>query len=142
MSKREDYKELYLYMKKAKDICLSLDSKYFKKMLLHGDLHHDNILLSNNGEYKIIDPKGVIGDPIFDVPRFILNEQDDDISFEQNCLKIIKIIDYFENSLNIPNEVIKQCFFIEMTMANCWEVEDGAAPNLDCVAMAEYIMHS
>lgn len=142
MSKREDYKELYLYMKKAKDICLSLDFKYPKKMLLHGDLHHDNILLSNNGEYKIIDPKGVIGDPIFDVPRFILNEQNDDISSEQNYLKTSKIIDFFEESLNIPNKIIKQCFFIEMAMANCWEVESGAAPNLDSVVMAEAIMYS
>lgn len=142
MSKREDYKELYAYMKKAKDICLSLNSKYTKKMLLHGDLHHDNILLSNNGEYKIIDPKGVIGDPIFDVPRFILNEQDDDKSSDENYLKTCEIIDYFEDSLNIPNKTLKQCYFIEMAMANCWNVEGGEAPNLDQVAMAEAVMHT
>ncbi len=140
MSRREDYRELYLYMEKAKEICLSLDLKYSKKMLLHGDLHHDNILLSNNGEYKIIDPKGVVGDPIFDVPRFILNEQDDTLPSHQNYLKTGKIIDFFEKSLNIPSKVIKQCFFIEMAMANCWEVESGSALNLDSVAMAEAIM--
>lgn len=142
MSKREDYKELYAYMKKAKDICISLNSKHTKKMLLHGDLHHDNILLSNNGEYRIIDPKGVIGDPIFDVPRFILNEQDDDKSSDENYLHTCKIIDYFEDSLNIPNKTLKQCFFIEMAMANCWNVESGEAPNIDQVAMAEAIMHT
>lgn len=142
MSKREDYIELYAYMKKAKDICLSLNSKYTKRMLLHGDLHHDNILLNNNGAYKIIDPKGVIGDPIFDVPRFILNEQDDDKSSDENYLKTCRIIDYFEHSLHIPSKTLKQCFFIEMAMANCWNVESDEVPNLDSVAMAEALMHT
>src|SRR5690606_26957886 len=50
MSKRQDCKELYLYMKKARDICQSLSSTYSQKVLLHGDFHHDNILLSSDGE--------------------------------------------------------------------------------------------
>ncbi len=42
------------------------------KVLLHGDLHHDNILLHQN-QWLAIDPKGFIGDPIFDVCAFIHN---------------------------------------------------------------------
>jgi hypothetical protein len=60
MSKREDCRELYLHMKKAQDICLSLSKMYSQNVLLHGDLHHDNILLGSDGAYKIIDPKGVM----------------------------------------------------------------------------------
>lgn len=82
MSKLQNYNELYLHMKKAKELCLSVSSIYPKKLLLHGDFHHDNILLHNNGEYKIIDPKGVVGDPVFDVSRFILNEFSDEITSE------------------------------------------------------------
>lgn len=64
-------------------------------MLLHGDFHHDNILLSNNGDYVIIDPKGVIGDPVFDIPRFILNEFGDEITTEL-YKKINGIIGFLE----------------------------------------------
>lgn len=67
-------------------------------MLLHGDFHHDNILLGNDGEYIIIDPKGVIGDPVFDIARFILNEFDDEITTEL-YKKINHIISILEKNL-------------------------------------------
>lgn len=141
MSSREDYKVLYLYMKKAESICLQISKSYNKKMLLHGDFHHDNILLNNDGNYKIIDPKGVVGDPIFDVPRYILNEYEEDISDEKYYEKIDTIINSLETSLGIPNKIIKQCYFIEVVMANCWDVESNAKPNIQSVIMAENIMN-
>ena len=36
-------------------------------VLLHGDLHYDNILSSDRAGYLLIDPKGAIGDPAFDI---------------------------------------------------------------------------
>ncbi|MDT8719175.1 aminoglycoside resistance protein [Clostridium sp. 19966] len=141
MSNREDYKELYLYMKRAESICLQISEVYNKKMLLHGDLHHDNILLNNDGKYKIIDPKGIVGDPIFDIPRFILNEYEEHISAEKNYEKVCTIINSLETSLGIPNKIIKQCYFIEIAMANCWDVEDDGKPDIQSVIMAETIMN-
>lgn len=45
---------------------------------LHGDLHHDNMLLSPRG-WLAIDPKGVLGDPAFDAANLFYNplERDD-----------------------------------------------------------------
>jgi streptomycin 6-kinase len=45
---------------------------------LHGDLHHDNMLLSPRG-WLAIDPKGVLGDPAFDAANMFFNplERDD-----------------------------------------------------------------
>ena len=40
--------------------------------LLHGNLHHDN-MLNHHGQWVIIDPKGVIGDPAFEVTNFLRN---------------------------------------------------------------------
>jgi streptomycin 6-kinase len=146
MSKRQDCKELYLYMKKAKDICLSVSTLYSQKMLLHGDFHHDNILLGNDGEYIIIDPKGVIGDPVFDVPRFILNEFGDEITTEL-YKKINDIIGILEKNLNIPNDILKQCLYVETAMGKCWSVEGGSTseeyPSLiKNVAFAETILNT
>jgi streptomycin 6-kinase len=146
MSKQQDCKELYLHMKKAKDICLSVSTLYSQKMLLHGDFHHDNILLGADGEYIIIDPKGVIGDPVFDVPRFILNEFGDEITTEL-YKKINDIIGIFEKNLNIPKDILKQCLYVETAMGICWSVEDGATPEeypslLKNVAFAETILNT
>lgn len=146
MSKREDCEELYLHMKKAKEICLAVSSSYPLKMLLHGDFHHDNILLSENETYVIIDPKGIIGDPVFDVPRFILNEFEEKKSPELHD-KIMEIISTLEKRLNIPNEIIKQCLYVETAMGMCWCAEDGSTPEeyarlLRDVAFAEAIMNT
>ncbi len=137
MSKRDDCKELYALMKKANDICIKLNSVYTKQMLLHGDFHHDNILLGADS-YKIIDPKGVVGDPVFDIARFILNEFEDSVSEEMER-KVIYIIKYFEKSLKIQAAVIKECLFIETAMANCWNVQSGIVPNLEQVYFSEKI---
>ena len=36
-------------------------------VLLHGDLHQHNVLSATNGQWLAIDPKGIIGPPIYDV---------------------------------------------------------------------------
>lgn len=146
MSKRQDCRELYLHMKKAKDISLSISNLYSRKLLLHGDFHHDNILLDYEGVYKIIDPKGVIGDPVFDVPRFILNEFSDEIT-EELYKKINYIISVLEEKLHIPKQILKQCLYVETAMGMCWSVQDGSTPEefeklLKKVAFAEVIMNS
>ena len=41
-------------------------------MLLHGDLHHDNIL-QNSGSWLAVDPKGYIGDPAFEPAAYLCN---------------------------------------------------------------------
>ncbi|MEJ6952185.1 aminoglycoside phosphotransferase family protein [Natronospora cellulosivora (SeqCode)] len=141
MSKREDYKDLYLYMKKAEEICLNLSSLYPRRMLLHGDFHHENILLANDGEYRIIDPKGVIGDPVFDIPRFILNEFDN-VQSLQTYKKIQKVIRILGEILDIPEPILKQCFFVETAMGACWCVEDDEyEDHLKDVIFAEEIMN-
>lgn len=40
--------------------------------VLHGDLHHDNILHGERG-WLVIDPKGILGDPGFDAANFFYN---------------------------------------------------------------------
>lgn len=142
MSRRDDYKALYIHMKEAQDICLQLTKEYKSAVLLHGDLHHDNILLGKNNEYRIIDPKGVIGDPIFDISRFILNEfyHEKEISYEYYKSHVDEIIHFLSKSLNVPWDIISKCLFIETAMANCWCVESDEAPDMNMVLYARRIM--
>ncbi|GAV13033.1 aminoglycoside phosphotransferase family protein [Paenibacillus sp. chi10] len=145
MNQRNDCPELSRHMQRARDICLSIASSYSQNLLLHGDLHHDNMLLSSDGEYVIIDPKGVIGDPIFDIPRFILNEFDNEIT--SACYeKIDGIMITLARRLSIPHPMIRKCLYVETAMGMCWCVEDGSTPEeytalVQKVAFAEAIMN-
>lgn len=138
METRKDYPELYEHMKKAEELCTDLFHRYPPTKLLHGDLHHHNILLNSNGEYTIIDPKGILGNPIFDLPRFILNEMEDQVN-DTLYTKINHVITIISNELQISQKLIKKLFYIEMTMAECWNVESGDKGNLRNVLFAEEI---
>lgn len=42
-------------------------------VLLHGDLHHDNILSAERQPWLAIDPKGVVGEPAYEVGALLRN---------------------------------------------------------------------
>jgi streptomycin 6-kinase len=98
-------------------------------------------LRNNQNGYTLIDPKGVIGDPIFDIPRFLLNEMEDELN-KKLFDKIIYAITVIGETLGIPTKIIKKTFYIEMAMAECWMVEDGELASLDKVIFAERVLNA
>ena len=109
---RKDCEELRQYLENAESMLKDIRQKYSRNVLLHGDLHHENILKNENGSYTVIDPKGVTGDPVFDLSRFILDEFRDDLVSEPKEI----IIDFVKNlgdSVGIPCETLLCCLYIE-----------------------------
>lgn len=109
---REDCKLILEVVNKAKAAYRSVCSNYRSKKLLHGDLHHENILLSQDGNYLVIDPKGYIGDPVFDVSRFIMLEFDDNLTGVKESA-IRDLIFQLEERLHIPSDVLIQSLFVD-----------------------------
>jgi streptomycin 6-kinase len=42
-------------------------------VLLHGDFQHHNLLRRESGDWAIIDPKGIAGDPGFEIAAWMYN---------------------------------------------------------------------
>ena len=107
----------------AYDCCAYLFEKYPERVLLHGDLHHDNMLLRSDGSYAMIDPKGVIGPEILDLPRFLLNELFPNMPAEpiSHMAKAIRLI---SDKCGYPVEDVQKAFFMETVLANMWSVQD------------------
>lgn len=57
---------------RASGIALKLFDRPSAQIPLHGDIHHDNILSSDRG-WLAIDPKGLIGDPAYDLANVFIN---------------------------------------------------------------------
>lgn len=111
-------------MREAVAVAEEMFAKYPQRMLLHGDLHHDNILQNQQGEYAVVDPKGVVGPPIFDTPRYVLNEMGeggDSLPKEH----ILKVIGKISGLLEYPEEDLRRLFFMETMLANAWSYGDG-----------------
>jgi streptomycin 6-kinase len=109
---RKDCEELRQYLESAESMLKDICRKYSRNFLLHGDLHHENILKNENGSYTVIDPKGVAGDPVFDLSRFILDEFRDDLVSEPKEI-IIDFVKKLGESVGIPCETLLRCLYIE-----------------------------
>jgi len=119
---KELYPELYPHRLKATEIYQEMTSVYDKKLLIHGGLVPYNIISCGNGKYKVVKPVGIIGDPIFDTGAFIFGEccwYGRDLAEPE---KAEIIIDYLEKSLNIPNKILRQCFYITTAMSY-WSID-------------------
>ncbi|MGD0612660.1 MAG: aminoglycoside phosphotransferase family protein [Anaerolineales bacterium] len=57
---------------RVEELTRALFAENRKEVLLHGDFHHDNILLAGRG-WLVIDPKGVIGPAEYEVGPFLMN---------------------------------------------------------------------
>lgn len=122
-------------MHKAHLIGKELFCKYSDRVLLHGDLHHDNMLLNDKGVYCIIDPKGVIGPAIFDLPRYILNEMDF-VSNNECKNHIFQVVEMISKKTNYLFVDILKLLFMEVMLANVWCIEDGEEHDLDEIFIA------
>lgn len=103
------------YLEKARSLKKQLLKISYQEILLHGDLHQDNILLNNN-EWLVIDPKGVIGFPI--------NETWACVEDLDNDLK------YISNFFGYPLHQVIQWYYVHLILAACWQLEDNLDPSL------------
>lgn len=142
----EDIREYCVSHQKAVDMasrahlfCAEIFEKYPDRVLLHGDLHHDNLLLRTDGSYAMIDPKGVIGPAIMDLPRFILNELDTvhSCSDRQHIEEVIRRLG--EQS-GYPAADIVKLFYTETVLGNIWCLKDGEGMNRHELEIADYFV--
>lgn len=119
--------------------CAEMFEKYPDRVLLHGDLHHDNLLLRSDGGYAMIDPKGVVGPAIMDLPRYILNELNTAhiCSDKQHIVEVIRLLG--EQS-GYPAADIKKLFYMETVLANIWCLEDGEEMDRQELDIADFII--
>lgn len=104
---------LTAYLEKARGLRDKLLKKHPSELvLLHGDLHPENILQNGEG-WMVIDPKGVIGSPIHEVWAFIMDFETD-TQF---------IVDFFAFDL----QEVREWYFVHLMLALCWNIEDGTS---------------
>ena len=138
MSTHKGYEELYAKILNAQEICRYLYEKYPEKILLHNDLSHQNILLSNDdgNDYRIIDPDGaVIGVVVFDVSGFIYRE-----FFNGNADKMLYITNEISMKLNISARDIWCAEYVKECINVCYSISDGGEPNMIIILLAEKMM--
>jgi streptomycin 6-kinase len=112
------------YLQKARKLRDELMATSATPVLLHGDLHHDNII-KNGNDWVVIDPKGVIGEPAFEVAAFIRNPIPQLLIHDDATSIIEKRIAQFSERLKLPASRISDWYFVQAVLAWVWAIEDG-----------------
>jgi streptomycin 6-kinase len=105
--------------RRADSLRAELLSSTNHSVLLHGDLHHFNILRSDRSGWLAIDPKGLVGDRCFDVCQFLLNPGPVPLSVNRRRL------DLFCVELDLDPERTRQWCLVHAVLDACWSFEDG-----------------
>lgn len=89
--------------------------------LLHGDLHHENILYSDASGWMAIDPKGVAGDPYFDFVSFLINQ----LQTKEDPKGLLKFrVDAISQKLELDRIRLLKAAVALATLYACWGIED------------------
>ena len=105
-----------------------------KNILLHGDLHLDNIVQASNNHHSLsmnrwmsIDPKGIIGEPEFEIAAFDILTPSEMIRSNTLILFQERIYKLSEIS-NLNYQRILQWIFVRVVLAAAWFIEDNLDP--------------
>ena len=108
--------------------------------LLHGDLHHDNVLAAGRRPWLSVDPKGIVGDPAYETAAMLRNpvgwlpQQDDPARI------LRRRIDRLAEELGFDRARIAGWGFAQTVLAAWWTWEDHRRYDEAGILVAERLL--
>ena len=117
---RLDHRTVELAIQSADELLASQRDQ----LTLHGDLHHDNILLDEENGWTIIDPKGLIGERGYDIGQWMVNPVGVDRRPDLASLTDSRLT-WFSDLLGIERSRLWQWAMVQSVLCDCWNLESG-----------------
>jgi streptomycin 6-kinase len=103
-------------------------------LTLHGDVHHYNILRAQRAEWLSIDPKGLAGDPCFDVCQFLRNPTRMPLRVNRRRLEVFCV------ELGLDHARTRDWCVVHAVLDACWDFEDGSPSLAEKVGYAQELL--
>ncbi|MFI0484808.1 aminoglycoside phosphotransferase family protein [Actinomadura sp. 9N215] len=92
------------------------------RVVLHGDLHHDNVLRADREPWLAIDPHGWVGDPGYEAGTLLYNPDPDDR--DEDLLKLMPTrVEQLADGLALPLERVEAWGFVTAVLSEVWTAE-------------------
>lgn len=121
----------------AEKLAQELSQSSTLSVLLHGDLHHYNILSSNRGVWLAIDPKGVIGEPEYEVGAFMKNPMPKLMSLNNLKKVLSRRIEIIVEMAGFDRERLLAWSFVNVMLSAWWCYEDKCDGIKTLLSLAE-----
>jgi streptomycin 6-kinase len=126
-------------VEEAESLFADLLASQAAPVLLHGDLHHDNILSATRAPWLAIDPKGVIGEPAYEVGALLRNWQPTLFAMPDPARATARRVDQLAEALGIDRARIRGWGVAQAVLSAWWSIEDSGYGWEDTVACAELL---
>ncbi|MFD0747010.1 aminoglycoside phosphotransferase family protein [Phytohabitans flavus] len=92
--------------------------------MLHGDLHHDNVLRAEREPWLAIDPHGVVGDPGYEAGPMVYNPDPD--RREDELLALVPTrVEQLADGMGLPIDRVVAWAFVTAVLSEVWNAEDA-----------------
>lgn len=106
---------------KAREMLTEMLANPRSESLLHGDMHHHNILWRDNGGWTTIDPKGLIGERGFDTTAWMRNPWG--FTSTPDFLPMAnRRLDILAEALGEDRKRLTQWFVVFAALSLCWSL--------------------
>ena len=102
-----------------RELCASAPDR----VVLHGDLHHDNILRATREPWLAIDPHGLVGDPGYETASLLFNPDPDDRDEALTALVPARV-EQLADELDMPLERVVAWGFVKAVLSDVWSAEE------------------
>ncbi|MDQ3166928.1 MAG: aminoglycoside phosphotransferase family protein [Actinomycetota bacterium] len=98
-----------------------------RRVVLHGDLHHDNLLRATREPWLAIDPHGYLGDPGYDVGALLYNPDPD--RRDDALLDLVPArIEQLAAGLDMTSDRVTAWGFVMAVLSEVWTCQDDGPP--------------
>ncbi len=108
-------------------------------VVLHGDLHHDNILAAERHAWMAIDPKGIVGEPAYEVGALLRNLWPDRHMVVDPGQLLERRVYQMAEELHIDRARIRGWAVAQAVLSAWWCIEDASDGWEDTLAIAELL---
>lgn len=126
-------------LEEAETLYAELSASMAEPVLLHGDLHHDNILAAQREPWLAIDPKGLVGEPAYDTGSWLHNPLPDLLQRPQPGRILARRIDQFVEEPGFERARIRGWGLSQAVLAYWWTIEDFGEGWQDALTCAELL---
>lgn len=106
-------------------------------MLLHGDLHHENILSAERAPWLAIDPKGLVGEAEYEVGALIRNPLPRLLALPDVTATLARRFDVLAETLSFDRQRMIAWSYAQAILSAWWHIEDHGHGWEPTIALAE-----
>ncbi len=124
-------------LEEAETLFAELSASMAKPVLLHGDLHHENILAAERQPWLAIDPKGLVGEPAYEPGALLRNQLSVVLEDPRPGRVLARRVDQLAEELGLDRARVRGWGLAQAVLSVWWSIEDfGRLENYDMETLA------